>query len=591
MKVQLSLDKQTIRDFFLQHMEKIGFGVVVVGFLLIVFKAHGRGSFDRSPQDLIANANNAEKHWKGTPADAELQTIDYNEKVDQIKEDVKASDYPQTTLWSPPLFEERGKRGIPPLLSVQKLRGQGGMGAFNMKSERAPLAATQDDGSRSTFTSQASFSTRGQRWIVLTGLVPVQEQRTEYELYFMDRQEYDPQNDVPEYIYFRIERAEVSLRSGAGQLSWTPLNVRDALSIRQQWNGQGEEVVDLFYLEKALTFPLGPLVGREWGEEVAYPPYIPLGEPRGPRSSDTPGESEPQPGDEPGADVPAGLGGTGGARSAPAERRSPGPPGAMRQAEYKLFRFFDFTVEPGKRYRYRVRLMVKNPSYGMDRRHLEEDVNPEYLEQPKPGQTMDLSRSRWLLTPWCEPTEVIAVPEETQVLAVGVNPRPRPGAEPTAKLMVVKFVEEYGMEAHKEFTVGRGKVINFPGCEYPESNEPKNKKAEEENLNLPYGKREETVSIPVDYITDTLALDMRGGDRLPGNDRLCQPGEILLLDPAGVLVVHNEVEDRAEYQRRVRRGEQGGEGPGTLPVVGGSISAGLGNLDELHNLGGSGSRR
>ena len=39
-------------------------------------------------------------------------------------------------------------------------------------------------------------------------------------------------------------------------------------------------------------------------------------------------------------------------------------------AEFRLFRFVDTTVKPGLRYRYRVRLSVHNPNFGIDRQHL-----------------------------------------------------------------------------------------------------------------------------------------------------------------------------------------------------------------------------
>jgi hypothetical protein len=40
--------------------------------------------------------------------------------------------------------------------------------------------------------------------------------------------------------------------------------------------------------------------------------------------------------------------------------------------EFRLFRFVDTTVKPGQTYRYRVRLSVHNPNFGIDRRHLDD---------------------------------------------------------------------------------------------------------------------------------------------------------------------------------------------------------------------------
>ena len=47
--------------------------------------------------------------------------------------------------------------------------------------------------------------------------------------------------------------------------------------------------------------------------------------------------------------------------------------GVLDGAEFRLFRFLDTTVKPGQRYRYRVRLSVRNPNFGID---------PQYLADP-----------------------------------------------------------------------------------------------------------------------------------------------------------------------------------------------------------------
>jgi hypothetical protein len=44
----------------------------------------------------------------------------------------------------------------------------------------------------------------------------------------------------------------------------------------------------------------------------------------------------------------------------------------LEGTEFRLFRFVDTTVTPGQKYRYRVRLSVHNPNFGLDRRHLDD---------------------------------------------------------------------------------------------------------------------------------------------------------------------------------------------------------------------------
>jgi hypothetical protein len=51
----------------------------------------------------------------------------------------------------------------------------------------------------------------------------------------------------------------------------------------------------------------------------------------------------------------------------------------------------------------------------------------------------------------------------------------------------------------------------------------------------------------IDLLTGAVLLDMRGGSRLPGGSNMNEPGQILLLDLAGRLVVRNELDDEAVY--------------------------------------------
>ena len=48
-----------------------------------------------------------------------------------------------------------------------------------------------------------------------------------------------------------------------------------------------------------------------------------------------------------------------------------------RLSKYLLFRYFDFTVTPGNSYRYRVRLVLRNPNY---KRPVEELVDASVAE-------------------------------------------------------------------------------------------------------------------------------------------------------------------------------------------------------------------
>ena len=70
-------------------------------------------------------------------------------------------------------------------------------------------------------------------------------------------------------------------------------------------------------------------------------------------------------------------------------------------AEFRLFRFLDTTVKPGQRYRYRVRLSVRNPNFGID---------PQYLADPTSA------KGELLPSKESNETAAVVVPDATTLL-------------------------------------------------------------------------------------------------------------------------------------------------------------------------------
>lgn len=100
-----------------------------------------------------------------------------------------------------------------------------------------------------------------------------------------------------------------------------------------------------------------------------------------------------------------------------------------RLSKYLLFRYLDFGVNPGNAYRYRVRLVLKNPNFG---RPVEDLVD----ESVGVGETRT--------TPWSEPTPPAFVPEEQRIFLTKVNKaRPDTGL-PTASLDVFQWFADSG---------------------------------------------------------------------------------------------------------------------------------------------------
>jgi len=275
---------------------------------------------------------------------------------------------------------------------------------------------------------------------------------------------------------------------------------------------------------------------------------------------------------------------------------------ANRPPKHLLFRFFDFNVEAGKRYRYRVRLVLWNPNFAVEDRYLtdkllekktqiEEEAEKKRSEGNTRAATAILRQWQLVESNWTEPSDVISVPRDSRLLALSVRP-PRPGADRSGDVMVISWVEDRAIEAFSQQSVGRGKVANFLGRRFPETKQPRKSSKSplaEVPLYAPPEGLETGLDEPplVDYLTDTLVLDMRGGETIPGKDRLKRPGAILLLDPDGALVVRHELDDLAEcneLQQQTSTLEQ--PGAGYYDGYGRGYDEG-GNLDALRGGGSS----
>ena len=529
-KIKLQLDKDTILEFLLQNVEKIVLGVVVLIFLSLVYSAIAHsGRFDRYPKQLEDEAANSQRTIDTTPPESALTTLSGKDR-DYVAEASRSRDPIRENLysiggWSPPLFEKRPLRDMPRLLPVQDLHSAAGMGAF-----RAAAAAEGATGSGGAprggaAVRAAAGGTRGQRWIVLTGLVPLEQQQAAYAEVFKQAVFQDPQKDEPAYLGYFVQRAEVGNSGDAAKPDWeqVPLitsrkAIKDAES---QWSSSKDtDVVDPKFLIHHLVFPLGPLEGEHWDASVAHEPEIALekkekaGGPADGRGRA--GPLDPREGPPGGRErAPAGESNPFGSEESKSEAvaKTVAAPGGnvveeQKDLGFRLFRYFDFNVEPGKRYIYRVRLALANPNYLMKATVLKK---------------AELAKDPWLPTAWSEPSPIISVPRDTQVLVNAVKPPPRANAEPTATITVLKWLIRSGLKVSHEFPqVTRGQLANFGDISVHEAGG------------------------PVNFFSDATVVDVRGGDHLgKKTSTLTTAGEILLMDADGSLSVRNEVDDSA----------------------------------------------
>jgi hypothetical protein len=175
-----------------------------------------------------------------------------------------------------------------------------------------------------------------------------------------------------------------------------------------------------------------------------------------------------------------------------------------------LLRFFDVTVEEGHTYQYQVHVALKNPNYKLP---------PGVLENPKSAEP------ELLVSAYSEPTEPVRVAiGGTEVIAGPTRAgKPENGtAESVTAILRQRDRTKAALLAHTFNRLEAGQVLNLS------FKEPKEIKFEK-----PVGGIDTTAAVP--FQSDNLILDIRGGGERGW------PGEMLLLDSGGRLVLQSEV--------------------------------------------------
>lgn len=503
MKLKLRFDKTAILDFLLQNVEKIVLGLVAVVFLLMAYSAIGVPRYKKTPEQLIQAVKIAEDDVAKTPPETGLKVSDYEAQAKKSRTKIVEKPYETPLAWNPPIFPKRPLRDSPALYAATELRGAAEVGAFTMAVEaedagEAAAGGNAGAGGAMPMARTGGTETRGQRWIVLTALVPIEKQISAFEELKNagPHGSYDPNRDYPQYPGYWVERIELTSPGDAANPDWTKAEKVLSKTVldktTKQWRQQTSiaDVVSPEYLDPVLTFPLGPRTDGPWGKSVAHPDEIPLLEIEGAGGIGAggragvgmpgmgmpgmgmPGMGMPMPGVGAGGGVRRtrvpraggmGMPGVGGQQAGGAAIADPNNPFGVGDATadenaaltnlaeeaqapaHLLFRYFDFNVSPGKRYIYRVRLALTNPNY---------KLKPAWLKDPK------LANLPILEAKWSEPSPVIAVPNDSRILAVSVKPA-RASVDPSGKIIVTKWSKKKGIEAWEEFPVVRGLLANF----------------------------------------------------------------------------------------------------------------------------------
>jgi len=557
-KKKKKFDGAAVQEFFKMHGEKVGLIVVALISMLFIFAAVGQPSMpkDKHPDNLTKRVSLANDHISRTEVPESVATLGGSEGP---KTAVDLESYSKGAELDLGSGDELEKRGKPKFLPVEELEVSTGRAAFAYQSRGRSRKAV------------------GKHFVMLKGLVPVRKQRGAYNSVFEDAEkpaQHTPSMelmDKPRYYLYEVERAEVV--PGESKLNWVPRpNAYNYMAHwADRWTDEVPELVDAKYIEPRLVHVvsklkglLPPILMRKWElYEVCHSKIVALLKSESGESGEF--DDEPE-GDEPEADAESDefpdedftpknsrkkrkeslSKEPGGGKLNLPKGSGPGLKGgegtATASVEYRLFRYFDiYKVKPGKKYVYRVKLVLKNPNYQIPVRHLSDAA---------------LSKDELVTTSAVKSPE-IQVPYDVEVLSEKTWPATSrinaPGQfrnEPGGRLRADIWDNAQAIEVSDLILISRGVWANEI----------------KEVLNVPnplgeQGKKGGMLKLrnfPVS--TNHLVVDIRGGKRLvewkgnkwqPGRDgAFTEPGEILLMDDRGNLIVRREIEDAAVIAKR-----------------------------------------
>jgi hypothetical protein len=367
----------------------------------------------------------------------------------------------------------------------------------------------------------------GHRYVVLVGRVPLAKQVAAYLETFADAADRRPGDEAPDYRGAVVERAEVVTGASNEKLKWIPLSAQTRKEIQQGWAGaRRNEPASAALVNSYLTEPLPPRTGGDFlPEEIVHSTMRDLGPAAvapAPAKAEpaAPDEIDPNAPDVPAADKPAEP-----AVAADADAAAAAAP----SEEALLFRYFDFTVEPGKQYRYRVKLWLANPNYEVDAAQLTQEA----LQQREQLQKTR-AKDRFVQSPESAPTVPVYIPYDGVLVAGEWSPA-TPAKEPSVSVAVEQWTANDGATAqYVKGPVYRGQLVNFqvarpsdgPGVQPPGA------AVFELGDNVPKKNEED-----IPFRTEVAVLDMAPSPADGGGAARTVPADILVLDAAGRLRV------------------------------------------------------
>jgi hypothetical protein len=472
----------------------------------------GRNVYSKTPDDLISKIQQAQNHIAEEHV-LQFEDSPYENLARQRLEPILLDSY-RIGVWHPSVCKTR-LRAMPELYPPQSLLAWAGNGTFPIAASASPKP--QQPPIRD-ISPVGTKNTRGYYWAVVTGIIEDANQIEAYELAFGGSSYRNPKSDCPDYQFFEVERAEISGDFDGDDLRWVKHPVRAMFDLNNLWAGMEHDSLDAKFFPPprngiGFVFPLCPSMKDALHEDAMHPRIARYEEELRDRTAVEP--------DRPAIDVADPFENF--PRPRPTQKHLSQIPVVAPSAkpDIMLLRYIDYGVEPGKKYRYRIRLVLQNPNWKVAKKFLE---------------TEDLGESQYLRTEWSRPSPIVAVPPATKIELLAVDPR-----HGRATVKLIHFDLLTGEYLAKEFKVERGQVMNYPREAY---SPPDETTSQNEN---PFGRLiPELRKLPeprrVDFMTNATLLDIRPGIRSAGVNRSSGISSILILDGDGKTIVIEENE-------------------------------------------------
>jgi len=319
----------------------------------------------------------------------------------------------------------------------------------------------------------------GKRFVSLTGVFDLKRQLKLIGKAMSDPQQESNLNNVS-FLNIEIQRQSAVKGDNPWSSEWEPVDIETTLDVLRESIDLDADIVDVRISDYVITMPLPMRGSGLWTPKVASHPRIEnfqLSESEMEEQNaimeatiqdlKEKQEKVPEPPRPPKGFAPTQhdmrgtlrkvRGNKGGARSA--ANRAAGQMADERQMRETLarqfeqrmsavdnlllVRFFDFDLESGNTYRYRVRLELNNPNYG---RELHEVVH----EGVREGQSR--------VTEWSEPSDAVHVPFDFKTYLAGVDV-PRGSRPETALIDVFEWLPSVGTTINDVVKARLGQIV------------------------------------------------------------------------------------------------------------------------------------